>query len=193
MKKIRFYTAGAMELTEDAGTSWRYRLDEIIKNDTFLSEHMEVVHPEIPLTAEEAQQEEWKVFLETLDEQKQAFYKSFYQMPNDLPELANILAEDWETIRTSDALLCFVGPNAAKSTGTISEMSIAYTHNIPYYTWVNTSLMLEGPHRIWTASVILHSSNVYRSTPTDEAWKHFLTISTLNEINRKSKLYKRGQ
>ena len=196
MHKIRFYTAGAMELTSDSGTSWRYQLDDIVQNNDFLSSQVELVHPEIPSDPKEAESNTWKSFLKDLEDEKTLFNTSlleaktsyiFPEKTDQLNKIKGILTKDWETMKSVNAILCFMDINSANSTGTVGEISIAYTHQIPFYTWIDSDYLLKGPHRIWTTSALAHSQIISVGNSSD--WEEFLTLATTQELQRYSQIY----
>lgn len=166
MKKYKIYTAGAMEmvLKGDHGAGWRRELDQLVKADPILSERICFVHPEIPETKEG--DKEWLATIEEAQKAKNLFLEKLNGMDalSSNSFIKDILRMDTYLLLSCDAVLVCYGAEANASTGTVSEMSMAFANDKPYYVFCKTDLAhdirsRDVPLKTWTASALVNANN----------------------------------
>jgi nucleoside 2-deoxyribosyltransferase len=166
MKKYKIYIAGAMEMVRkgDHGAGWRRELEQLVKADPILSERISFVHPEIPETKEG--DKDWRASIEEAQKQRDLFVKGlgdrFAIHTSSL--IWNVIETDIDLLLSCDAVLVCYGAEANASTGTVSEMSVAFANKKPYYVFCKTDLASDIDSRCnnvktWTASALINANN----------------------------------
>lgn len=190
MKKYKIYTAGAMEMVRkgDHGAGWRRELEQLVKADPVLSERICFVHPEIPETEEG--DKDWLATIEEAQRAKNLFLKELGNRfaINSIFLIRNVLQTDIDLLSSCDAVLVCYGAEANASTGTVSEMSVAFANKKPYYVFCKTDLAhdirsRDDTLRTWTASALVNANNF--EWGYDKVTRRFLVdmVDDLDEIN----------